>query len=156
MPDYRTELVAGGKAPYDTWTFAIVPDAVRQALGGKACIDVRGTVAGVGFRSTIRKGEGVYRFPVTREVREAAGVGVGDPVDITIDVDTEPRPIDVPSELREVLEAEGLWARFEDLSPSHRRAWAQHVAEAKKAETRARRARQAPEAIRARRFPGQR
>ena len=156
MPNYRTELVSGQKTPYDTWTFAVVPAEIRRALGGKARTDVRGTVVGAAFRSTISKGEGVYRFPVTREVREAAGVGVGDLVDITIDVDTEPRPIEVPSELREVLEAEGLWTQFEGLSPSHRRAWAQHVAEAKKSETRTRRAQKAPEAIRARLFPGQR
>ncbi len=156
MPSYRTELVAGRKRPYDTWTFAVVPDEIRRALGGGARIEVRGTVAGVAFRSTIHKGEGVYRFPVTREVRDAAGVGVGDAVEITLDADTEPRPIEVPAELREVLEAEGLWARFEGLSPSHRRAWAQHVAEARRPETRTRRAQQAPDAIRARLFPGQR
>ena len=156
MPSFRTELVSGQKTPYDTWTFAVVPDQIRRALGGKARIDVRGTVAGVAFRSTISKGEGTYRFPVTREVRTAADVEVGDVVDVRIEIDTEPRRIEVPAELREVLEAEGLWNRFQELPPSHRRAWAQHVAEAKKPETRARRAQQAPKAIRERRFPGQR
>jgi hypothetical protein len=156
MPKYRTELVSGHRVPYHTWTFAVVPPEVRHALGGVARIDVRGTISGAAFRSTISRGEGVYRFPVIREVREAAGVGVGDVVDITLEVDTEPRPIEVPSELRKVLQGEGLWKEFGGLAPSLRRAWAQHVAEAKKPETRMDRARRAPAAIRARLFPGQR
>lgn len=156
MPSFRTALVPGLKVPYDTWTFVVVPADVRQALGGEARIKVRGTVAGAAFRATISKGEGVYRFTVTREVRAAAGVAVGCVVEITIEVDAEPRPIEVPAELREVLDAADLWARYEALPPALRRAWAQHVAEAKKPVTRAARAQKAPAAIRARLFPGQR
>ncbi|MCB9870157.1 MAG: DUF1905 domain-containing protein [Planctomycetes bacterium] len=155
MPAYRTTLVAGRRKPYDTWTFAVVPEAVHRQLGGKAHIEVRGSLAGIAFRATVRAGEGVYRFPVVREVREAAGVGVGDTVDITIDADHEPRPIEVPEELQTVLEQEGLAAEFARMAPSHRRAWAQFVAEAKQPATRARRASKAPAGIRARRFPGQ-
>jgi hypothetical protein len=156
MPTYRTALVSGRKRPYDTWTFVVVPVGILRALGESARIDVRGTIAGAAFRSTISKGEGAFRFPVAREVREAAGVGVGDVVDVVIEVDTKPRPVDLPSELREVLETHDLRARFEELAPSQRRAWAQYVAEAKKSDTRIRRAREAPAGIRARRFPGQR
>jgi hypothetical protein len=155
MPRYRTQLVCGRKKPYDTWTFAVVPDDIRRALGGKARIDVRGTVAGAAFRSTISKAEGGYRFPVTRAVRESAGIGAGDVVDVVLDLDREPRSVDVPSELREILEAEGTWARFEDLSPSLRRAWAQYVDEAKKPETRARRARESCTGTKNRTFPRQ-
>ncbi|MCA8941951.1 MAG: DUF1905 domain-containing protein [Planctomycetes bacterium] len=156
MPTFRCELVHGAKTPYDTWTFVIVPDDVRRALGGNARIPVRGTVAGAPIRATISKGEGVHRFAVTRDVQDAAGVRVGDEVEIVIEVDTATRSVPVPSELREVLDAEGLWPAFEKLAPSHRRAWSEHVAEAKKPETRSRRASKAPDAIRARLFPGQR
>jgi hypothetical protein len=155
MPSYRGRLVAGGKKPYDTWTFAPVPSAIRQALGGGARIDVRGTIAGATFRATVSKGEGSHRFPVTREIRETAGVEVGDLVDIAIEVDTETRTIELPAELRDVLTWEALRSRFEELSPSLRRAWASHVASGKQPETRARRAREAPAGIRARRYPGQ-
>lgn len=155
MPSYRTRLVAGGRKPYDTWTFAAVPEEVRRALGGAARIDVRGTVAGVAIRTTISKGEGVFRFPVPREVRAAAEVDFGDVVEVVLEVDTGSREIDVPAELREVLTQERLWPRFEELSPSLRRAWAGHVAAAKQPGTRARRAREAPAGIRGRRFPGQ-
>lgn len=155
MPSYRTRLVAGGKKPYDTWTFAAVPEDVRPALGGAARIDVRGSVAGVAIRATISKGEGMYRFAVPREVRAAAGVDFGVVVEVVLEVDTGSREIDVPAELGDVLTRERLWARFEELSPSLRRAWVAHVAAAKRTETRVRRAREAPAGIRTRRFPGQ-
>ena len=156
MPRFRTELVPGAEPPYDTWASVVVPADVRQQLGGGARIAVCGTVAGAPFRSTIAKGDGVHRFPVPRALRDAAGVDVGDRVDVVLDVDRKPRPIDVPVELREVLESEQLQARFDALAPSCRRAWAEHVAQAKRAATRVRRARSAPGAIRAGRFPGAR
>lgn len=156
MPKFRTELVTGDRSPYDTWAFAVVPEAVRQALGGGARIAVRGEVAGAPFRSTIQRGEGVYRFPVTREVRDAAGVDIGDRVEITLEADSASREVAVPAELRAVLAAEGLTKQFAALPPSHRRAWSQHVAEAQQAETRRRRAAKAPAAIRGKLFPGQR
>jgi uncharacterized protein YdeI (YjbR/CyaY-like superfamily) len=93
-------------------------------------------------------------MPVPRELRERARVRSGDRVEVQIELDPEPRPIDVPEELRAVLAAEPDVARFfERLPPSCRRAWAAHVGEAKRAETRVRRARKAPRGIRAREFP---
>jgi len=60
----------------------------------------------------------------------------------------------VPNELRAVFEDEPeVAALYNKLPPSHRRAWASYVAEAKRPETRMRRARSAPEGIRARAFP---
>lgn len=97
MPSYRTRLVAGKRKPYDTWTFGAVPEDVHLALGGAARIDVRGTVAGVAIRATISKGEGMYRFAVTREVRAEAGVDFGDVVEVVLEVDTGSREIDVPA-----------------------------------------------------------
>ena len=62
----------------------------------------------------------------------------------------------MPEALRSVLAEDSEAAElFEALPPSHRRAWAQYVAEAKQAETRERRARKAPDGIRAKRFPGE-
>ena len=57
--------------------------------------------------------------------------------------------VDVPLELAEALEAAPqAKAAFEALAPSHRREYTTWVAEAKQAETRRRRARQAVERLR--------
>ena len=61
----------------------------------------------------------------------------------------------VPDELKAVLKGDRELARlFDALPPSHRRAWAQHVGEAKQAASRERRAAQARDGIRSRSFPG--
>lgn len=155
MPTFRTKLVNGGRKPYDTWVFVVVPPDVRRALGGGARIAVRGTVNGEEFRSTIARGEGVHRFPLTHEVRAAAGVGAGDEVKVVVEADAASRDVEVPAELRAVLVGERLEAAYAAMAPSHRRAWALHVGEAKRPETRAKRAADAARGIRARLFPGQ-
>lgn len=155
MQRFETELVAGAKAPYTRWTFILVPDEVRSPWR-RARAEVRGTIGGEPFRGTVAKGEGVYRMPVKRELLERIGAARGDVVEVEIELDPEPRPVVVPDELKAVLEADReLARRFDALPPSHRRAWAQYVGEAKQAATRARRAEQARAGIRSRSFPGQ-
>jgi len=154
MPTFTSTLAAGGKAPYDRWTFIVLPAGVAQALGGRFPLPVRGTLAGTPFRGTAARGEGVCRIPLPRELQDAAGVRTGDTVRITVEPDAEPRPVEVPPELQAVLDADpDLFRRFDALPPSMRRAWAGHVAEAKRPETRAKRAAAAPAGIRARAFP---
>jgi hypothetical protein len=148
---FVTRLVAGRKAPYASWTFVEVPAAATEAIGHGP---VRGTLAGAAFRGTAGRSGGVLRVPVTRDLLERAGVARGDRVEVALEVDPEPRPVEVPEELRAVLDADPALARvFASSPPSHRRAWARHVAEAKQPETRRRRAAKASEGIRDRRFP---
>ena len=114
-----------------------------------------GTIKGVSFTGTVSKGEGVYRMPVPRDLQTKAKIACGDKVRVFMEVDPEPRPVDIPQELQEVLAADpDLSRRFDGLPPAHRRAWAAYVADAKRAETRIRRAAKAPDGIRSKSFPG--
>jgi len=153
MHRFQTTLVSGKKRPYVSWTFLIVPPdlAAKWGRGSKA---VRGTLSGHPFRGTASRGEGALRVPIPRDVRDKAGVTLGDSVEVALELDPEPRPVSVPPELRRVFEDEPeIAALYERLPPAHRRAWATYVAEAKRPETRIRRARKAPDGIRAREFP---
>lgn len=150
MTRFETILVAGQRAPYTTWTFIEVPAAHGEGL----CGPVRGELAGTPFRGTASRSHGVLRIPVTKSLLDLAGVSRGDRVLVSLEPDREPRPIEVPVELRAVLDTDpGLAAAFEALPPSHRRAWAAHVDEAKRPETRARRSERARQGIRSRAFP---
>ena len=61
----------------------------------------------------------------------------GDRVTVEVELDTEPREVEVPPELAEALEPEPeLRAFFDGLSYTHRREYAEWVAEAKREETR--------------------
>jgi hypothetical protein len=154
MPSFATVLVPGSKPPYDSWTFLVVPDRLVATLGSKRP-QVRGTINGVAFTGTVSKGDGVYRMPVPRDLQARAKVASGDKVRVVMEVDPEPRPVDIPRELQDVLDADpDLAKRFDALPPSHRRAWSAYVADAKRAETRLRRAGKAHEGIRGKSFPG--
>ncbi len=95
-------------------------------------------------------------MPITRAIQTAAGVSLGDRVDVTLEPDPEPRPLDVPEELQALFDDDPELARlFEAMAPSHRRAWATYIGDAVRPETRRRRAQKAPAGIRARAFPGE-
>ena len=82
-----------------------------------------------------------YRLGVRKDVRAAIGKEVGEVVKVTIRRDTEPRTVEVPPELRAVLEeSPAARTRFEALSYTHRKEYAVWISEGKKDETRARRA----------------
>jgi hypothetical protein len=153
MHRFRTKLVAGTKRPYSAWTFLVVPPSLAKEWGpGQK--PVRGTISGHPFRGTASRGEGVARVPIPRGVRERAGLHCGDTVEVALELDTAPRPIELPAELAAVFgEQPEVAALYDVLPPSCRRAWATYVAEAKRPETRVDRARRAPQGIRAREYP---
>jgi|SRR6185312_7270618 len=153
MHQFRTTLISGTKRPYRSWTFVVIPDSVatKWGPGQKA---VRVSISGHTLRGTASRGEGVMRVPIPRDFREMAGVGCGDTVDVALELDLRPRPANVPAELRAVLRGDPeLSAVYEKLPPSMRRAWAAYVENAKRPETRNRRAQQAADGIRARAYP---
>jgi uncharacterized protein YdeI (YjbR/CyaY-like superfamily) len=83
---------------------------------------------------------------VLKEIREKSGKVHGDQIDVTVERDEAVREVEVPVELATLLEANPAARKaFDALSYSHRREHALHVAEAKKPETRERRARKTVE-----------
>jgi hypothetical protein len=153
MHRFQTTLVPGKKPPYLSWTFLVIPPELARKWGSgqKA---VRGTLAGTAFRGTASRSGGVLRMPVPQALRDEAGVRCGDTVEAEVELDTEPRPVEIPEELQSVFDDDpDLALLYDQLPPAHRRAWATYVAEARRPETRARRAQKAPDGIRAHAFP---
>jgi uncharacterized protein YdeI (YjbR/CyaY-like superfamily) len=83
---------------------------------------------------------GRYLVPLSAENRHAAGVAAGDEVDVTLELDTEVRVVEVPADLAAALDADGA-ARtyFDGISTSNKRWHVLNVEGAKTAETRQRR-----------------
>ena len=116
-----------------------LPFDAREAFG-RVRAPVRATIAGHTFRTTTMRYGGVDYIGLNREVREAAGVGQGDEVEVQLEPDAEPRVVDVPPELASALARDArAKATFDSLSYTHRREYARWVADAKRADTRARR-----------------
>jgi uncharacterized protein YdeI (YjbR/CyaY-like superfamily) len=68
-------------------------------------------------------------------------------LDLDLELDTEPREVDVPADLEAALDGEAK-AAFERMSYTHRKEYADWIEEAKRPETRARRVGKAVEMIR--------
>jgi hypothetical protein len=125
-----------------------IPLDVPELFGAKRA-PVRGTVNGAPFRSRVAVYGGRYLLGLNRELREAAGVGgPGDTVTVELELDDEPRTVEVPDDLRAALDDE-LRVLFESLSYTHRREYVRWIEEAKREETRRRRVVRAVELLRA-------
>jgi hypothetical protein len=107
---------------------------------GKARAPVRGTVNGAEFRTTVAVYSGVPLIGFNAQIRQRAGIAIGDEVTVELELDDEPRTVDVPPSLRQALEEHApAKAAFERLSYTHRKEYAEWIAEAKRDETRERR-----------------
>jgi hypothetical protein len=71
--------------------------------------------------------------------RTASGLVAGDPLDVSVEHDTEPRTIEIPEDLSSALTAAGGLDAFLALSNSRQRGYVDPVNDAKTAETRQRR-----------------
>jgi hypothetical protein len=117
-----------------------VPAEVVEAIGAGKRPPVVVTVNGYSYRSTVAPMGGKYLLPFSAERRNESGIAGGDAIDVKVVLDSAPRVVDVPADLRAALddapEAAAAWAR---LSYSHQKAHVTAVLGAKAAETRARR-----------------
>ncbi len=117
-----------------------VPEDVVTALGAGKRPAVVVTVNGYEYRSTVASMGGQFLIPFSADKRAATGINGGDPIEVTLLLDTAPRTVEVPADLKAALDAQpAAGAAFEKLSPSAKKAHVTSVEAAKAAETRARR-----------------
>jgi hypothetical protein len=117
----------------------VLPFETRE-LFGQVRAPVRVTIRGHSFRTTTMRYGGVDYIGLNREVREAAGVVAGDAVAVAVELDTEPREVELPEDLARALGHDpAARAVIDGLSYTHRKEYARWVTEAKREETRKRR-----------------
>jgi uncharacterized protein YdeI (YjbR/CyaY-like superfamily) len=117
-----------------------VPAEVIAALGPKKRPPVKVTLNGYTYRSTVAAYGDVFMLGVSAEHRAAAGVKAGDQVEVTLELDVEPRTVEVPDDLAAALaEKPGARAAFDALSYTMRKEYVRQVESAKAQETRTRR-----------------
>jgi len=132
----RTVINSAGK----TAAGIVVPDEFVEALGGGQRPKVKVTVAGYTYRSSIARMGGVFMLSVTNETRDRSGIRPGQTHDFDIELDTEPREVSLPDDLRAALDANPKAREaYERLSYSNQRRVVEPIAAIKGAETRARR-----------------
>lgn len=143
---FRARLQPRGPAAavlLDDEQVAVVGEGARQ-------FPVVATVNGYTWRTSVARRGGESLLGLNREVRRGAGAEAGDEVDVTIELDTTPREVEVPEALAAALAADPqAGASFERMAFTHRKEYARWIAEAKQEETRQRRVQQALDMIRA-------
>ncbi len=134
--ELKTQLVPRGPA-----AAVVLDDDQVAAIGeGAKRFPVRATVNGYTWRTTVTRMRGEFLLGLNRAVRESAGVEAGDKVEVAIELDTDPREVEIPQALARALSADpDAQAAFERLAFTHRKEYARWVAEAKREETRDRR-----------------
>jgi antitoxin component of MazEF toxin-antitoxin module len=137
---FSTQLQARGPAA------AVLLDDAQVAVVGQGAkrFPVVATVNGYTWRTSVARMGGEFLVGLPREVREGAGVTAGDDVEVTLELDTAPREVEVPEALAAALATDPeAKAAFDGMAFTHRKEYARWVAEAKRDETRQRRVQQA-------------
>jgi hypothetical protein len=117
----------------------VPPESITELGAGKKP-KVKITLNGYTYRSTVAAYGDVYMIPLSAEHRNAAGVQAGEMVEVTLELDLEPRTVDIPEDLVAALAAQpGATAAFDALNYSTRKEHARQVESAKAQETRERR-----------------
>ena len=136
MPTFKTTIT---QAEDMNATGIIVPDAVVAKLGAGKKPKVVVSLKGYSYRSTVAVRDGQFMLPLAKEHRDKAGVAGGEKVEVTLELDTAPREVEVPKDLAAALKKAGLRAAFDKLAFTHRKEHVRAIEEAKAPETRARR-----------------
>ena len=142
MPAYQFEAPLERPELRGAWTFVRAPFSVEKEFGVKGRVAVQGAINGIPFRSSLLpQGGGEHILVVNKALRDRAGVTAGDTARFVLERDDAPREVELPPELAQALAASAAaLAVFARLSYSHQKEYADHVAEAKRPETRQRRA----------------
>ena len=143
---FTTTIVRNGSICFIPVTFD------PKEVFGKTRAPVKVTINGYTYRSTIAPmGGGDHLIPLRKSNRDAAGLQGDETLDVTLELDEEKREVEPPADLVKALKtAPPGWERWQELSFTHQREYAQAVEDAKKPETRQRRIESAVKAVAAR------
>ena len=133
---FHTTLKQGDK----TATGIQIPNEVLEALGAGRKPPVKLTVNGYAYRSTVATVDGNFMVGFNADHRAASGIRGGDEIDVEIELDTEPRVVELPADLAAALEVDPKAKEtFDKLSNSLKGYHVSQVTGAKTDETRQRR-----------------
>jgi len=139
---FKTTVVRDGSICFIPLTFDPKP------VFGKVRAPVKVTLNGYTFRSTIAAMGGPPCIPLRRSHREAAGLQGDETLEVRLELDTEPRVVEAPADLKKALRAvPGAAAQWKALSYTHQREHVEAIEGAKAPETRARRIAHAVEMV---------
>ena len=125
-----------------------VPEKILEQLGSSKKPLVVVSLNNYVYRSAVAKMGDKYLISLSAENRKNAKVKGGDNLEVTLDLDTAPRTVEVPLELQKALDKnKTAKANFEKLAPSRKKAIVFSISDAKTDDTRVRRIEKAIESL---------
>ncbi len=132
---FRAKVVPSGNA-----TAVVVPPTVVKSLGSGPRPLIAVTINGHTWRSRVALMHGQCLVGISAANRAASGIGTGDSVEVSLELDTEPRVVRAPPDLARALKGDPeAKAAFDDLPFGLKRKHVAAIEEAKTAEVRKRR-----------------
>jgi uncharacterized protein YdeI (YjbR/CyaY-like superfamily) len=132
-----------------SWVIVHVPFSVQKLWNTRGALKVHAEVNGFRYQTALLPTRaGRHFLLVNKKVQKAARISEGSKAEFTLIPDRSPRVIQLPQELEIALrEDRALRKWFDRLNQSIRNWFADHVASAKSADTRKRRAERAAECL---------
>ncbi|MFD0359963.1 YdeI/OmpD-associated family protein [Nocardia sp. GCM10030253] len=117
-----------------------VPPEVVAAFGEGARPPVTITINGHSWKSRVALMRGRYLLGLSNANRQAAGVAIGDEVEVELELDTQPRVVVEPPDFARALDDDPVArAAYDNLAYSRKREHVHAIESAKKPDTRQRR-----------------
>ncbi|WP_327309968.1 YdeI/OmpD-associated family protein (plasmid) [Streptomyces sp. NBC_01298] len=114
-----------------------VPSEVVAALAGGARPPVTITINGHSWQSRVALLRGRHLIGLSHANRDAAGVEIGEEVEVELELDTEPRVVVEPDDFARALDGDpAARAAYDNLTYSRKREHVRAIESAKKPETR--------------------
>ena len=132
---FKTKIVQTGNN-----TGIEVSEVILEELGGgrKALVVV--SLNGYTYRSAVGKMGSRFMISLSAENRKNAGVSGGDLIEVNLELDTEPRTVEIPEGLKkEFNKNKTAKVNFEKLAPSKKKAIVISISDAKTEETKMKR-----------------
>ena len=143
-------LTFSGILREEAGAFVEVPPDVLAELGPRKRPAVRVVINGVELRTTIAVYGGRSYIGIRREIRDAAHIAPDEDIEVSVELDEQPRSVDVPDDLATALAADPEAQRiFDGLSFSNRKEYAAWILGAKQPATRQRRVAEATALLKA-------
>lgn len=130
---FKTTLLTAGK----TATGIKIPPGIIEKLGAGKKPPIKVTINGFTYQSTVAVMGSDFMVGVNAQNREAAKVKGGDKINVTIQLDTGERTLEVPVEFQKMLNKNpAAKKKYETLSYSKKKVLVIPIANAKTDETR--------------------
>lgn len=141
---FKAKIEAGDRGG----AHVLFPFDVEKEFGTKGKVPVKATFNGVRYAgSLIKYGNPLHMLPMLKAIREQTGTAPGDTVEVELWKDEEARAIELPADLSEAMNREGVTPLFDRLSYTHKREYCRWITDAKRDETRRKRLEKAVEML---------